>query len=205
MFFLDAVCKEMKVQNTARIVKSFHSLPLHGILLSLGDYIMKLLSFLRPLRCPPILLEKTGPLQCRLFQSAFVPRDLEIKPKRFKYPAFYDPYGPKPPPTDKIVKLVELIVALPPEERKQIGPALRERLRQVLLQEISSDGMCLGPQAAASASLAKTEETTQEKTIVVTLEKVDAAVKIKAIKEVRASTSLGLGANDLIDKDASAA
>ncbi|OVA16995.1 Ribosomal protein L7/L12 [Macleaya cordata] len=163
---------------------------------------MKLIAFLRTIRVPPTLPEKTGPLQCRLFQPDFVPRDPKDKPKRYKYPAVYDPYGPRPPPSNKIVQLAERIAALPPEELAQIGPTLRDKLRHPKMQPISSEGMDIGPQGGASAGSAKAEEKKAEKTAFdVKLEKFDAAAKIKVIKEVRAFTNLGLKeAKDLVEK-----
>ncbi|KAK9168521.1 hypothetical protein Syun_000661 [Stephania yunnanensis] len=64
-----------------------------------------------------------------LLPADFVPINPKSKSKKYKYPAFYDPYGPKPLPSDKIIQLAEPIATLPPEKRKLIGPALRERLR----------------------------------------------------------------------------
>lgn len=143
-----------------------------------------------------------GPLQTRSFQHDFVPRDPKAKPKKYKYPAFYDPYGPRPPPSDKIIQLAERIAGLPAEERAQIGPALQERLKHPKMQTISTEGMDLGPQGGAGAGSAKAEEKKAEKTAFdVKLEKFDAAAKIKVIKEVRAFTNLGLKeAKDLVEK-----
>lgn len=141
-------------------------------------------------------------LQSRSFQPDFVPRDPSAKPKKYKYPAFYDPYGPRPPPSDKIIQLAERIAALPTEERVQIGPTLRERLKHPKMQPISVEGMDLGPQGGASAGSTKAEEKKVEKTAFdVKLEKFDASAKIKVIKEVRTFTSLGLKeAKDLVEK-----
>ncbi|KAL6011513.1 hypothetical protein ACLOJK_001961 [Asimina triloba] len=140
--------------------------------------------------------------QCRLFHHDFVPRDPKAKPKRYKYPAVYDPYGPRPPPSDKIVQLAERIASLPPEELRQIGPTLRDGLRHPKMQPISVDGLDLGPQGGASSNAVKAEEKKAEKTAFdVKLEKFDAAAKIKVIKEVRAFTNLGLKeAKDLVEK-----
>uniref|UniRef100_A0A5B7A8V3 Large ribosomal subunit protein bL12c n=1 Tax=Davidia involucrata TaxID=16924 RepID=A0A5B7A8V3_DAVIN len=163
---------------------------------------MKFIALLRSIRARPTLPEITGPLQSRSFQPDFVPRDPNAKPKRYKYPPFYDPYGPKPPPSDKIIKLAEQIAALAPEERIQIGPTLRERLRHPKMQPISVEGMDLGPQGGPAAGSAKAEEKKAEKTAFdVKLEKFDAASKIKVIKEVRTFTNLGLKeAKDLVEK-----
>ncbi|XP_010246191.1 PREDICTED: uncharacterized protein LOC104589541 [Nelumbo nucifera] len=162
---------------------------------------MKLLTLLRNVHAPPTLPKITGPLQFRLFQPDFVPRDPKSKPKRYKYPAFYDPYGPKPPPSDKIIQLAERIAALPPDELKQIGPTLQHRLRHPKMQPIATEGMDLG-QGGPAAGSAKAEEKKVEKTAFdVKLEKFDAAAKIKVIKEVRAFTNLGLKeAKDLVEK-----
>lgn len=145
-------------------------------------------------------LPKIGPLQFRSFQPDFVPRDPKAKPKRYKYPPVYDPYGPRPPPSEKIIKLAERIAALTPEDRRQLGPTLRDRLRHPKLQPISVEGVDLGPQGGAGS--AKVEEKKVEKTAFdVKLEKFDAAAKIKVIKEVRAFTNLGLKeAKDLVEK-----
>uniref|UniRef100_A0A3Q7ITP8 Large ribosomal subunit protein bL12c n=1 Tax=Solanum lycopersicum TaxID=4081 RepID=A0A3Q7ITP8_SOLLC len=137
---------------------------------------MKLIARLRPIQTCTALREIIGPLQSRSFQPDFVPRDPNVKPIRYKYPAAYDPYGPRPPPSDKIVQLAERIAALAPEERRQIGPLLREILRHPTLKPISVE-------------------------VDVKLEKFDAAAKIKVIKEVRSFTSLGLKeAKDLVEK-----
>lgn len=143
----------------------------------------------------------TGPLQHRSFQHDFVPRDPNAKPKKYKYPAFYNPYGPRPPPSEKIVQLAEQIVALPPEERSQIGPALTLKLTLPKLQQISTEGLDLGAQGGPAVGV-KAEEKKEEKTAFdVKLEKFDAASKIKVIKEVRAFTNLGLKeAKDLVEK-----
>lgn len=145
----------------------------------------------------------TGPLQLRSFQPDFIPRDPKVKPKKYKYPTFYNPYGPRPPPSEKIIQLAERIAALPPEERVQIGPALRDRLRHPEMQSISGEGMDLGPHGGGGGpGAAKAEEKKEEKTAFnVKLEKFDAAAKIKVIKEVRAFTNLGLKeAKDLVEK-----
>ncbi|XP_062090089.1 uncharacterized protein LOC133796547 [Humulus lupulus] len=147
------------------------------------------------------LREITGPLQHRSFQHDFVPRDPNAKPKKYKYPAFYDPYGPRPPPSEKILQLAERIVGLAPEERSQIGPALTLKLMLPKLEKISTEGMDLGSQGGPAAG-AKAEEKKVEKTAFdVKLEKFDTAAKIKVIKEVRTFTSLGLKeAKDLVEK-----
>ncbi|KAA8540814.1 hypothetical protein F0562_024777 [Nyssa sinensis] len=121
---------------------------------------MKFIALFRSIHARPTLPQITGLLQSRSFQSDFVPRDPNAKPKRYKYPPFYDPYGPKPPPSDKIIQLAEQIAALPPEERIQIGPTLRERLRHPKMQPISVEGMDLGPQGGPAA---KAEEKKAEK------------------------------------------
>ncbi|XP_065878529.1 uncharacterized protein [Euphorbia lathyris] len=144
----------------------------------------------------------TGPLQVRFFQHDFVPRDSKAKPKKYKYPAFYDPYGPRPPPTDKIIQLAERIASLPLEERRQIGPFLQYKLKHPKLEPISTEGMDLGPQGdTAGAGAAKVEEKKEKTAFDVKLEKFDASAKIKVIKEVRAFTNLGLKeAKDLVEK-----
>ncbi|XP_022736936.1 uncharacterized protein LOC111289850 [Durio zibethinus] len=162
---------------------------------------MKLVGLVKAIRAHPSICEIIGPLQFRTFQPDFVPRDPNAKPKRFKYPQFYDPYGPRPPPSDKIVQLAERIAALPPEERRQIGPTLTERLSLPKLQPIATEGMDLGSQGGAAAGATKVEEKKEKTAFDVKLEKFDAAAKIKVIKEVRAFTSLGLKeAKDLVEK-----
>lgn len=139
-------------------------------------------------------------LQQRYMNNECVATDSQPKPKRYKYPDVYDPYGPRPPPSDKVVQLADRIAALPPEEIKQIGPALQFKLKHPRLQQISSGGLNLGSQAGAASS--KPEEKKAEKTSFdVKLEKFDAAAKIKVIKEVRTFTNLGLKeAKDLVEK-----
>ncbi|KAI9108026.1 hypothetical protein K1719_020899 [Acacia pycnantha] len=136
----------------------------------------------------------------RAFQPDFVPRDPKAKPRKYKIPQSYDPYGPRPPPSEKVVQLAERIAALPDEERRQIMPTLAERLRLPKLQPISTEGMDLAPQGGTAGP--KAEEKKAEKTAFdVKLEKFDAAAKIKVIKEVRTFTNLGLKeAKDLVEK-----
>nr|GMD34503.1 50S ribosomal protein L7/L12 [Ipomoea batatas]GMD36202.1 50S ribosomal protein L7/L12 [Ipomoea batatas] len=163
---------------------------------------MKLLATFRSSRAHIALRRIIGPLQCRSFQPDFVPRDPNAKPRRYKYPAVYDPYGPRPPPSDKIIQLVERIASLTPEERRQIGPTLRERLKHPMMKPISVEGIDFGGGGGSGAGASKTEEKKAEKTVFdVKLEKFDAAAKIKVIKEVRGFTNLGLKeAKDLVEK-----
>ncbi|OMO67093.1 putative 50S ribosomal protein L7/L12 [Corchorus olitorius] len=108
--------------------------------------------------CPSVC-EITGSLQFRTFQHDFVPRDPIAKPKKYKYPqVFYDPYGPRPPPSDAIVQLAERVAALQPEERKQIGHVLAERLRHLKLLRAETEGMDLGSQGRGGAGAIKVEE-----------------------------------------------
>ncbi|KAG8638814.1 50S ribosomal protein L7/L12 isoform X2 [Manihot esculenta] len=131
----------------------------------------------------------------------FVPRDPKAKPIKYKYPAFYDPYGPRPPPSDKTIQLAECIAALTPEERRQIGPTLQYKLMLPKLKPISTEGMDLGLQGAPAAGATKVEEKKEKTAFDVKLEKFDAAAKIKVIKQVRAFTNLGLKeAKDLVEK-----
>uniref|UniRef100_A0A7N0ZTL1 Large ribosomal subunit protein bL12 C-terminal domain-containing protein n=1 Tax=Kalanchoe fedtschenkoi TaxID=63787 RepID=A0A7N0ZTL1_KALFE len=163
---------------------------------------MKALAVLRSIssRSTTTTIRYTGLLQSRNFQPDFVPRDPKAKPKKYKYPPVYDPYGPRPPPSEKIIQLAERIASLPPEERMLIGPTLREKLRHPKMETISTEGMDIG--SAGGAGPAKAEEKKAEKTAFdVKLEKFDAAAKIKVIKEVRAFTNLGLKeAKDLVEK-----
>jgi large subunit ribosomal protein L7/L12 len=163
---------------------------------------MKFIVLARSIRVSPTLPEITGPLQFRCFQHDFVPRDPKAKPKRYKYPPVYNPYGSRPPPSEKIINLAERIAALTPEDRRQIGPTLRDKLRLPKMQPVSVEGVDLGPQGGGAAGSAKGEEKKAEKTAFdVKLEKFDAAAKIKVIKEVRAFTNLGLKeAKDLVEK-----
>jgi len=104
---------------------------------------------------------------------------------KYKYPDVYDPYGALPPPSEKVVDLADRIAALPPEEIKQIAPALLFRLNQEPPQAISGQGFSFGPQGGSGAGAAKAEEKKAEKTVFdVKLEKFDAAAKIKIIKEI---------------------
>nr|XP_043606196.1 50S ribosomal protein L7/L12 [Erigeron canadensis] len=162
---------------------------------------MKTFALLRSIRKRPTQREIIGPLQSRSFQPDFVPADPKAKPIKYKLPATYDPYGPRPPPSDKIIQLAEKIAALPPEERMQIGPTLRARLRHPKMQSISADGVDLGAQGGSGAGSAKAEEKVEKIAFDIKLEKFEAAAKIKVIKEVRAFTSLGLKeAKDMVEK-----
>ncbi|XP_027160340.1 uncharacterized protein LOC113761516 [Coffea eugenioides] len=166
---------------------------------------MKLFVVFKSLRSYPTLRMVTAPLQSRAFQPNFIPRDSKSKPIRHKYPVFYDPYGPRPPPSDKIIRLTEQIAArdaLSPEERNLIGPTLRDKLRHPKIQLVLVEGMDLGPQGGSGVGSSKAEEKKVKKAAFdVKLEKFDAAAKIKVIKEVRAFTNLGLKeAKDLVEK-----
>jgi len=127
---------------------------------------------------------------------------MEAKPRKLKLPSHYDPYGPRPPPSDKILKLAEAIASLTTEERNQIGPCLRDKLRAPRIEILSEEAAAAIPQAGPASSAAKAEEKKAEKTAFdVKLEKFDSAAKIKVIKEVRAFTNLGLKeAKELVEK-----
>lgn len=162
---------------------------------------MKLSVVARSLQVRSTLAKIIGLSQVRFFQPDFAPRDPNAKPKRYKYPPFYDPYGPRPPPSNKIIELAERIAALPADERSQIGPTLGERLRHPKLQPISVDGLDTGSEGGAGAGASKMEEKKEKTAFDVKLEKFDAASKIKVIKEVRSFTNLGLKeAKDLVEK-----
>ncbi|KAL4201131.1 hypothetical protein AMTRI_Chr02g214620 [Amborella trichopoda] len=122
------------------------------------------------------------------------------KPKTYKLPPFYDPVGPRPPPSDKDISLADRIASFSPDELRQVGPYRREKLRAPKIQELSYDAMVSSP--AASGSAAKVEEKKVEKTAFdVKLGKFDASSKIKVIKEVRAFTNLGLKeAREIVEK-----
>uniref|UniRef100_A0A7C9CEX6 Large ribosomal subunit protein bL12 C-terminal domain-containing protein n=1 Tax=Opuntia streptacantha TaxID=393608 RepID=A0A7C9CEX6_OPUST len=162
---------------------------------------MHLAKILRRIPIRPVSLETTAPLQARYLQTDVAQK---TKPRRYKYPPVYDPYGPRPPPSEKVTQLAETIAALTPEERAQIGPALRERLNHPKLEKISTEGLDLGAQAggASAGGAPQAEEKKAEKIAFdVKLEKFEAAAKIKVIKEVRAFTNLGLKeAKDLVEK-----
>lgn len=127
---------------------------------------------------------------------------METKPRKLKLPSHYDPYGPRPPPSDKILKLAEAIASLSPEERKQIGPCLRDKLRAPRIEMLSAEAAAAIPQVGPASGAAKAEEKKAEKTAFdIKLEKFDSAAKIKVIKEVRAFTDLGLKeAKELVEK-----
>ncbi|PPR99372.1 hypothetical protein GOBAR_AA21296 [Gossypium barbadense] len=88
-------------------------------------------------------------LKCLAFNVGgmrFSSKDPNAKPKRFEYDQVYDPYGPRPPLSNKVVELAERITVVPPEVRRQIGPTLTERLRHpkekapvILKQGITKD------------------------------------------------------------------
>ncbi|KAJ3679069.1 hypothetical protein LUZ60_017080 [Juncus effusus] len=118
---------------------------------------------------------------------------------KFTFPPTYDPYGPTPPPSQKILNLADQIASLSPQEIKQIGPALLLKLNQPLPRTMSSQGF-VGAQASGAGK--GEEKKKEEKTAFdVKLEKFEAASKIKVIKEVRGFTNLGLKeAKDLVEK-----
>ncbi|KAG1328173.1 50S ribosomal protein L7/L12 [Cocos nucifera] len=159
---------------------------------------MKLINTLKGLHVSAASSKRITVLQHCFFSADVAAGD--SKSKSYKYPAVYDPYGPRSAPSDKILQLADRIAALPMEELKQIGPTLLDRLKQPKPQPISSAGFNFGPQVGASS--VQTEEKKAEKTAFdVKLEKFDAAAKIKVIKEVRTFTSLGLKeAKDLVEK-----
>ncbi|XP_023525921.1 uncharacterized protein LOC111789392 [Cucurbita pepo subsp. pepo] len=162
---------------------------------------MKMIAVAQSLQARSTLPKIIGSLQVRFFQPDFTPRDPNAKPKKYKYPPFYDPYGPRPPPSNKIIQLAERIAALPVDERCQIGPTLTERLKHPKLEQISVDGMDMGSGGGAATGSSKVEEKKEKTAFDVKLEKFEAAAKIKVIKEVRAFTNLGLKeAKDLVEK-----
>ncbi|EPS63908.1 hypothetical protein M569_10874, partial [Genlisea aurea] len=137
--------------------------------------------------------------QCRYFQHDYVPMDPKAKPKKYKYPAFYDPYGPRPPPSEKIVQLAEKIASLSPEERRQIGPALGAKV-MLKLEHVEVGGADFGPQETGPAK-PEEKKKVEKTTFDVKLEKFDAGAKLKVIKEIRSFTDLGLKeAKDLVEK-----
>ncbi|PPR91828.1 hypothetical protein GOBAR_AA28858 [Gossypium barbadense] len=138
------------------------------------------------------------PLQVRTFQHDFVPKDPNAKPKRFEYAQVYDPYGPRPPLSDKVIELAERIAAVPPEERRQIGPTVTERLRHPKMQVIADEGMDLGG-AGAGAGAPKAEEKKEKTAFDVKLEKFDAAAKIKAPVILKQGITKD-EANDIMEK-----
>ncbi|XAR50839.1 hypothetical protein NMG60_11005288 [Bertholletia excelsa] len=145
---------------------------------------MKYIALLRTIHRGGSLPKIVGPLQSQSFQLDFAPGYPKTKPKKYRYPAFYDPYGPRPPPFLKIIQPTRCFAALPTKEGIQIGPILRKRLRHPNMLSISVEGMGLGLQGEPSS-----------------LENFDAVAKIKVIKEVKAFTNLGLKeAKHLVDK-----
>lgn len=158
---------------------------------------MNLIKHLRNLQIRPVFQEKYVLSQVRCLQTDIAQN---TKPKRYRYPEVYEPYGPRPPPSEKVTQLAEQIISLTAEERAQIGPALREILKHPKLERISTEGLDLS--AAGAGATTQAEEKKVEKTAFdVKLEKFDAAAKLKVIKEVRALTSLGLKeAKDLVEK-----
>ncbi|KAH9735834.1 Ribosomal L12 domain-containing protein [Citrus sinensis] len=168
---------------------------------SISAETMKLTALAKSICSRPFLPRITGPLQFRLLQHDFVPRDPKSKPIKYKYPAFYDPYGPRPPPSDKVVQLAERIASLTPEERRQISLTLFKRFSLPKLQPISTEGLDLGPQGGAPAGSAKVEEKKEKTTFDVKLEKFEAAAKLKIVKEVKTFFDLGMKeAKELVEK-----
>ncbi|XP_047977386.1 50S ribosomal protein L7/L12-like [Salvia hispanica] len=161
---------------------------------------MKLANLYRLARGHPAVCQKTNLLQYRCFQPDFVPRDPKSKPKKYKYPDVYEPYGPRPPPSDKIVQLAEKIAALPLEERVKIGPTLHLKVSHPKLVALDVEGVDTGGARGGSspkAEVKKAEKTTFD----IKLEKFEAGAKLKVIKEIRSFTDLGLKeAKDLVEK-----
>ncbi|KAL1211800.1 Large ribosomal subunit protein bL12c [Cardamine amara subsp. amara] len=157
---------------------------------------MKLISLVRNVSSRTCQPKVIWSVQVRFLQQDSVSKS---KPKKYKYPSVYDPYGPRPQPSNKIVELAERIAALSPEERKQIGPALNEHLRLPKQVMVSGGGMSIG--ANQDAGTRKAEEKKEKTTFDVKLEKFDAAAKLKVIKEVRTFTTLSLKeAKELVEK-----
>lgn len=120
---------------------------------------------------------------------------------KFTYPPVYEPYGPSPPPSSKILDLADRIASLPPGEIKQIGPALFLRLNQPLPRTLSGQGLSLGSSQAAGPGKSEEKKKEEKTAFDVKLEKFDTASKIKVIKEVRSFTNLGLKeAKELVEK-----
>uniref|UniRef100_A0A0D6R4I8 Large ribosomal subunit protein bL12 C-terminal domain-containing protein n=1 Tax=Araucaria cunninghamii TaxID=56994 RepID=A0A0D6R4I8_ARACU len=151
---------------------------------------------------PQLWQRLVGQTACRMKSAIYFSTEVQPR-KKYKLPLCYNPYRPRPPPSEKIVKLAEEIASLPPEERRQIAPCLRERLRAPRIQMISGEvAAAISQTGSASTGASAGEEKKAEKTVFsVKLEKFDGASKIKVIKEVRAFTDLGLKeAKELVEK-----
>ncbi|KAF3786803.1 hypothetical protein EJ110_NYTH24657 [Nymphaea thermarum] len=134
------------------------------------------------------------------------------KPKRYKLPPFYDPYGPRPPPSDNVLRLFKCIASLSPEELEQFGPSLSEKIRAPRLQHVFSSEATAGAGGTAASAAGEEKKAVVEKTAFdVKLEKFDAAAKIKEAKELVEKAPVVLKqavskeeANDILEKIKSA-
>jgi large subunit ribosomal protein L7/L12 len=174
---------------------------LAGIFKYLFHTTMKVLGLLKRVQATAAL--PVAPASFSLYRhlSDAAPSAPKDPANKFTYPPVYDPYGPSPPPSSKILDLADRIASLPPGEIKQIGPALFVRLNQPLPRTLSGHGLGLGSSQAAGGAKSE-EKKKEEKTVFdVKLEKFDTAAKIKVIKEVRGFTNLGLKeAKELVEK-----
>ncbi|KAH0933897.1 LOW QUALITY PROTEIN: hypothetical protein HID58_011014 [Brassica napus] len=134
------------------------------------------------------LVKNVHSRQCQVnwsVQVRFLQKDSVSKPKRYKYPSLYDPYGSRPQPSSKIMELSERIASLYPKERKQISPALNEHLR-LPKDDFDARDDEFGSETRSWKLKSRGEEGEDG---------------IKVIKEGRAFTSLGLKeAKELVEK-----
>lgn len=121
-------------------------------------------------------------------------------------PSTFDPSSPsRPPPSDRVWRLVEDVSSLTLAESATLSSILLRRL------DISAPPIAIlnsaaglgggGGGAAAGASGDKAAEAAEKTVFELRLEAFDAASKIKVIKEIRSFTDLGLKeAKELVEK-----
>ncbi|CAF2126447.1 hypothetical protein BRARA_C03138 [Brassica rapa] len=87
------------------------------------------------------LVKNVHSRQCQVkwsVQVRLLQKDSVFKPKRYKYPSRYDPYGSRPQPSSKIMELSERIASLYPKERKLIKEKKEKTVFDVKLEKFDT-------------------------------------------------------------------
>ncbi|KAJ1263998.1 hypothetical protein BS78_09G229200 [Paspalum vaginatum] len=142
------------------------------------------------------------------FSTAAAEELIDVRKMPTDYdPSNFDPSSPsRPPPSDRVWRLVEDVSSLTLAETATLSSILLRRLDIPSAPPIailnSAAGLGGGGGGGATAGAAGEKAAAAEKTVFeLRLESFDAASKIKVIKEIRSFTDLGLKeAKELVEK-----
>ncbi|XP_066361481.1 uncharacterized protein [Miscanthus floridulus] len=141
------------------------------------------------------------------FSTAAAEELIDVRKIRTDYdPSTFDPSSPsRPPPSDRVWRLVEEVSSLTLAETAALSSLLLRRLDIPSAPPIailnSATGMGGGGGTTAGAAGEKAAAAAEKTVFELRLEAFDAASKIKVIKEIRSFTDLGLKeAKELVEK-----